>query len=284
MIGARTALTLGRVSNLPTVWSNVLAASLLAGGAEISIVVTLALAMSLFYVGGMYLNDAFDSRFDTEHQTWRPIPSGRASLATVSAIGGALLFGGIAILASFGMAAGLAGAALAATIVFYDWYHKGNPLSPVVMGACRALVYIGTAAALGAALAPMLWPAIALAAYVAGLTYAAKQERLMQASTLIPLLLLSAPLVYVLVTAPGTVGSGVGAAAAIALIGASGFGLWRLYRRRPGDVPQAIGLLIAAIALVDGLMAATTGAGMAVLVCWGLFGLTLLFQRFIPGT
>ncbi|XSG82129.1 MAG: UbiA family prenyltransferase [Methyloligella sp. ZOD6] len=284
MIAPRTALTLGRVSNLPTVWSNVLAASVLAGGAPISSIVIIAIAMSFFYVGGMYLNDAFDSRFDTEHQTWRPIPSGRASLTAVTVIGGALLAGGIAILAGYGLAAGLVGAALAATILFYDWYHKGNPLSPVVMGTCRALVYLGTAAALGAALTPMLWPAVALASYVAGLTYAAKQERLMQASTLIPLLLLSAPLVLVLVTVPGAVASWYGAFAVTAVVGAGALGLWLLYRRRAGDVPQAIGLLIAGIALVDGLMAATMGASIAVVACWGLFCLTLLFQRFIPGT
>ena len=40
----------------------------------------------------------------------------------------------------------------ACSIVTYDLYHKGNPLGPMVMGACRALVYCGAAAALGAAI------------------------------------------------------------------------------------------------------------------------------------
>ena len=33
-------------------------------------------------------------------------------------------------------------------IVLYDVWHKGNTLSPVVMGLCRALVYIGTGVAI----------------------------------------------------------------------------------------------------------------------------------------
>lgn len=47
---------------------------------------------------------------------------------------------------------------------------------------------------------------------------------------------------------------------------------------------RAIGLLIAAIALVDALAAAIMGATTAALVCVGLFFLTLLLQRYVPGT
>ena len=47
------------------------------------------------------------------------------------------------------------------------------------MGLCRALVYVGAAAALGAPLEPaLLLSGGRAAAYVAGLTYAAKQEAL----------------------------------------------------------------------------------------------------------
>jgi len=46
------------VSNLPTVWTNVLAGTVLAGGAWQSGRMGIVLiAMSLMYVGGMYLND-----------------------------------------------------------------------------------------------------------------------------------------------------------------------------------------------------------------------------------
>jgi hypothetical protein len=55
-----TLLRLGRVSNLPTVWTNVLAGAVLSGGDWRNWRLGLMLvAMSSFYVGGMYLNDYF---------------------------------------------------------------------------------------------------------------------------------------------------------------------------------------------------------------------------------
>ena len=225
MMSWRTALKLGRVSNLPTVWSNVVAGTALAGGAPWRAVAVLAVAMSALYVGGMYLNDAFDRSIDAAQRPSRPIPSGEASAQTVFAIGFGLLAVGVVLLAAFGWQAGLAGLVLAAAIVLYDWHHKGNPLGPFIMGLCRALVYVGAAAALGAALAgPVLIGAAILLAYVAGLTLASKQ----------------------------------------------GYG--------------HIGLMIAGISLLDAVMAASMGAWLAALVCCVLFGLTLLFQRSIPGT
>ena len=59
------ALRLGRVSNLPTVWTNVLAGGILAGADPAHpLVLVPLLAASLLYVGGMYLNDAFDAEID----------------------------------------------------------------------------------------------------------------------------------------------------------------------------------------------------------------------------
>jgi len=69
----RTALRLGRVSNLPTVWTNTLAGAVLAGatgfGAEFAVMLV---AFSLFYTGGMFLNDAFDAKFDAAQRAERP--------------------------------------------------------------------------------------------------------------------------------------------------------------------------------------------------------------------
>ena len=48
------ALRLGRVSNLPTVWTNVLAGVVLSGAPlSLGITLVLMLALSLFYVAGM---------------------------------------------------------------------------------------------------------------------------------------------------------------------------------------------------------------------------------------
>ena len=60
-----TFLRLGRVSNLPTVWSNALAGAALAGAwPPDGRLVPLLAAMTLAYTGGMFLNDAFDRDID----------------------------------------------------------------------------------------------------------------------------------------------------------------------------------------------------------------------------
>src|SRR5258708_39014647 len=76
----RTAL--GRVSNLPTVWTNVLAGVALAAlEPEWKVVLPVGLAVSLLYVAGMYLDDAFDRGPDARVE--RPIPRGEVSARLV---------------------------------------------------------------------------------------------------------------------------------------------------------------------------------------------------------
>ena len=48
-----TLLRLGRMSNLPTVWTNVMAGSVIAGGARPNQLALTMAAMTAFYVGGM---------------------------------------------------------------------------------------------------------------------------------------------------------------------------------------------------------------------------------------
>src|SRR5918999_4483448 len=167
-----TFLRLGRVSNLPTVWSNVVAATVLAG-AELATATTATVmfAMTAFYVGGMYLNDAFDREVDARERPGRPIPSGEIAPVMVFAIGFGLLLVGIALMSLSGTAAGLTGLALAAAIVGYDLHHKGVAWSPLLMGACRALVYVGAGvAATGTVPSAVLLGALALFAHVVGLS------------------------------------------------------------------------------------------------------------------
>src|SRR3954451_15830093 len=139
---AQTLLRLGRVSNLPTVWTNVIAAATIGNAAaNIVDVALIMLAMTAFYVGGMYLNDFFDRDIDARDRPGRPIHAGEIGAGTALSIGFGLLATGVALMIPFGPAAMIWGAALAAVIVLYDLWHKGNVLGPVVMGACRALVY-----------------------------------------------------------------------------------------------------------------------------------------------
>ena len=147
-----TLLRLLRISNVPTVWTNVLAGSVIAGGErhpnEMALIVT---AMTAFYIGGTYLNDFFDRAIDARDRPGRPIDAGEIRAGSVLLIGFGLLAAGIALMVPFGPSAVLCGILLAGVIVLYNVWHKGNALSPIVMGLCRALVYMEPALQLPAA-------------------------------------------------------------------------------------------------------------------------------------
>ena len=279
-----THLKLGRVSNLPTVWTNVLAGTILgggdAGGARTALV---ALAMSMFYIGGMYLNDYCDRHIDARERPERPIPRGEISQTTVATIGYALLFAGTTLMASFGVAAAAVSLVLAAAIVAYDWFHKRNPVAPLVMGLCRGLVYCAAgAAAVGNFSGMPAIAAVALAAYTAGLTYAARQESLGSVGNLWPLLLLATP---ALVTWPAAQHGTVGMAVYLGVIANAGVALYLLARRPvPKSVPYAVGLLIAGLSLVDASFLASAGAITTSAVAVGGFAATLVLQRYVAGT
>jgi 4-hydroxybenzoate polyprenyltransferase len=282
-VNLRTALTLGRVSNLPTVWTNTLAGAVLAGaggfGAEFAL---LLLAFSLFYTGGMFLNDAFDAQFDAAQRPERPIPSGAVSRREVFGYGFGMMALGAAVLAWFGAAPALAGLALAAAITYYDWNHKGNLFSPVVMGLCRVLVYIGAGLCVTLALPEALWIGAGLMlCYLIGLTYVAKQENLGKVENLWPLAFLAAPVAYGawLSLAQPWVGLFW-----LLFVGWMLVALWFLRRRAKGDIPRAVVSLIAGISLLDALLIAGTGSVALAGVALAGFATTLFFQRYIAGT
>jgi 4-hydroxybenzoate polyprenyltransferase len=278
-----TLLRLGRISNLPTVWSNTLAGTLIAGGTwHDPRIVVIVVAMSLFYEGGMFLNDYFDREIDARERPERPIPSFEITPGLVAAIGFALLAAGLALLAIFGLAASGLGVVLAALIISYDVNHKGNPLAPVLMGACRACVYaIAAVAAAGTFSLSLILAALTLLAYVAGVSYAAWQERLDRPANLWPLALLSAP---VLVLGSMLASGAIAVFIYLVLVAAVGGAIYLLISAPPGGVPRAVGLLIAAISLIDaGFIAGLGEAGPALLAAAG-FPATLALQRYISGT
>jgi hypothetical protein len=284
-VSPKVLLRLGRVSNLPTVWTNVLAATVLAGGTwQNTRTVIVLVAMSLFYIGGMYLNDYFDRAIDARERPERPIPAGEISANAVATAGFAMLGAGVVLLAVTGVAAAVCGLVLAGLVVAYDRFHKGINLSPVTMGLCRAFVYYGAAASvLGSVPWPIMLAGLALAAYVAGLTYAARQESLDRVGNLWPLVLLGAPMMLL---AWPALGQGPGAIAIyLALIGWTAYAVYLLARRpMPGAVPKAVGALIAGISLVDATFLASIGAIMPALVAVAGSAATILLQRHIAGT
>lgn len=278
-----TLMRLGRVSNLPTVWTNVLAGAVLAGADPRDIRLgAVLLAMSLFYVGGMYLNDYFDRAIDARERPERPIPAGAIAAHAVATIGFGLIAAGLLVMVTTGAIAALLALLLGGAIVAYDLHHKGNPFAPVVMGACRALVYCGAGAALGGDAGAVAIAAVASGAYVAGLTYAARQESLDRVGNLWPLILLAAPFVVAI----GALRNGAGAIAIYLLAaGWAAAAVWLLARRpMAGAVSRAVGWLIAGISLCDSALMASAGALIPALAGIVGFSATLLAQRYIAGT
>lgn len=224
----RAYLLLSRISNLPTVWSNVLA-GIVASHAAVHWpeAVRLALGVSLLYIAGMFLNDAFDRDFDAMERPDRPIPAGDVPAGAVFTVGFTLLAAGEAVIAlQSDFAQPLRwGMALAAAIVYYNYRHKRNPLGPVVMGVCRGLVYCVAAAATAMTIASSVVIAAAgLTVYVVALTVVAKQLG-PRAGIVVPLLIAG-----ISIFDAGVVGVN-GGSVSLVLMAAAGFPLTLLLQR-----------------------------------------------------
>lgn len=285
------ALRLGRVSNLPTIWTNILAGAVLSGATITPLpLALLLLALSFFYVAGMYLNDAFDREFDTVAYPGRPIPSGAVSARTVFTIGFLGLATGelLLIVLGYGVAGGhgwppaLAGLCLAGTVVYYNLHHKNNRYGPLLMGLCRVQVYLTTALALTPALPERVWwGAGLLFIYIIGLSYIARQETLTRLTSLWPQAFLAIPFFYGMQDALQSI---------IPALIFVGFLMWvlhavmRLARRTQSDIREGVSTLIAGIALLDALLIALAGEPWLAAAAAGGCLLTRLAQRVIPGT
>ena len=291
-VSLQDALWLGRVKTLPILWTNLLAGLALAGG-ELFDIRTLLLFLSLtpLYLGGALLNDAFDAPADADNHPERPIPAGRVKRWTVFALGFGLLALALPPLyiagtlmdpvefAGFNAWPLVCGGALAATILLYDWRHRGNPWGPTVLGACRFLVYLTAGFAIMApAPLPLLIGAAMLFCYSLAQGYIAQLED--KAAIPWPFyLLLAAPLVYgigLITQRPHMLLFWVGFASAVA------FALWLRGRGEANDHARAIIVLTAAVALYDALLIAGVGGlGLAALALIG-FAATLLLQLVAP--
>jgi len=129
--------------------------------------------------------------------------------------------------------------------------------------------------------ARLLLAAALLLSYLVGLTYIAKQEHLGRVANLWPLLFLALPVAW---GAQAALAGVIVAGCAVLLLVWTLFALSFLRRRRPGDVPRAVGYLLAGICLWDALVIAAAGEPGIALVALGLFALTLLLQRFVAPT
>ena len=207
--------------------AGVIAASGASGASDIALLLRLGFAVSLFYIGGMFLNDAFDADIDARTRPERPLPAGDVTRGEVFAGGAVLVAAGMLSLPAEPTM--LLGAALAAAIVFYDFRHKANALAPLVMGACRGLVYLIAGAAAGGVSTAVIVGGMLMTTYVVALTVVARQAGA-NARWLVPLLIAGISIVDALFIAFVTSSSG------LALVAAAGFPLTLLLQRVvPGD-------------------------------------------------
>jgi 4-hydroxybenzoate polyprenyltransferase len=281
----RTLLVLGRVSNLPTVWSNCLAGWWLGGGGNYWRLPFLLLGVSVLYTGGMFLNDAFDEEFDRQRRAERPIPTGKTSPKLVWRFGFGQLALGIILLLFCGQVAVGAAIVLAFFILLYDFTHKFLTASPWLMGACRFWVYViaGAAGADGLNGFPIFGGA-ALAFYVVGLSYVARRETSRSPVPVWPLLLLAAPIGLAMTM---NVGGFRQSALWISIV----LGLWIFRCLRNiflgGEINAGwiVANLLAGIVFVDWLVVAPIiSHTMSAVVFLALFGLTKWLQKFVPAT
>ncbi len=314
----RALLELSRVSNLPTVWTNVLAAWIIASGAEwqwTPALCWLLLGASLIYSAGMILNDACDVAWDRDHRPERPIPSGRIGLKTVWFISLAGLAIGYALLVFAGGASWKITALLVAAVVAYDVYHKPWAGSVIIMGACRTLLYLAAGSADFNAFddvfkAPVLYVgALSLGSYIIGLSIVARSELASREPNRTKfwsgLLLLCLPLLDVflvvllrfvlggdrdhglfldLVSIPFWLANEpVNLLAPVLLLGLIYFAVEIMSKPPSSNVSKAVGWLLAGIPLVDAVIVSPFSLPAALCFC-ALPPFLRLWQRWIAAT
>lgn len=174
-----------RLSNLPTCLANVLTGAAIGmqfqqpSAAKLA---ALVIAICCYYSGGMILNDLCDLKYDQSNRPERPIASGSISFRIALTITGVLFFLATTILCLIAAHALPLAAVLLICIILYDLLHKRFSSSVVLMGACRALVYMTCAFAVAgpsqasAAMQKSLPFAMIIGFYTLSITVVARME------------------------------------------------------------------------------------------------------------
>ena len=236
----------------------------------------------------MFLNDAFDVQFDREHRPERPIPSGAITAKTVWVLGIGQLLLGLGCLVWMNTLATLCALGLAASILLYDWLHKRTAWSPMLMGLCRLFLYLLAAATTTEPLGlSVVLCAFALWAYIVGLSNIARREATGGRVNSWPCWLLGLPLALAFALPYWDWEADISWRGV--LVAAALYALWTVrsllftFKSMTPQYGRTVSGLLAGIVLFDFLLTANQNMQMGV-VFFGLFGLALFFQRYIPAT
>lgn len=228
---ARTCLELCRVSNLPTVWTNVLTALALSGaGFAAGDFLVAAASCSLFYAGGMCLNDLVDLSYDRRRKPHRPLPEGRISRRAAAALTATLFCCALLLLLFLPFkSAAVAGLLLLLLIVAYNVLHTFHYLTVLLMGGCRMMVYVVAAqGASGTVAPPVFLAALVQWGYIIAISAVARHEHARNRPypfPVVPMLLAGISLLDGIMMAVAAVpyGLAAGAAGAVATLGLQRF-------------------------------------------------------------
>lgn len=286
MASFRTYLTLGRVSNVSTVWANVLCAWIIAGGQSALALATLLLGASLLYVSGMFMNDLCDADIDASQRPERPIPSGAISRPAVRNAMLALATAGFLCIAATGLLPALFAAALIVSITLYNKTHKRTAAATVFMGACRATLYLVVASSVPQGLDELAYIAAGtMFVYVCGVTLIAREESTTNTLNPYGIGLVAAPIFAAFYYRADLFSR---ERLAVAAILAAWIALSFVKARVGGRliVGKTIGPLLAAIPLVDLLVLTSFGFAQAIEagVLVACFALAIAAQRLVPAS
>ena len=279
-------MELSRLSNLPTVWTNAIVGMTISSGFLKNPLFLLA-GFSLFYISGMFLNDASDWEKDSKERPSRPVPKGAVSLKEVYITGFILLLGANFLILYEAFRTNnksmyivlLYSLLLSFAIVSYNFCYTNK--TPLLMGICRALIYIISAQIGSKVLKMEVWIISAVFIfYIMGLTYIAKQEtktRLRYKSGFIFILF---PLIYALFKVNFLSFTIVIFLLFLAIL------VFVLYNTLKNNfsIQTTVIFLISAISIWDALLLSINGFFTLSILAVICFFLTLFFNKFIKGT
>ena len=172
-----TFLKIGRISNLPTVFSNVALAFFLSGNTSFISLSSFFLLSSFFYIGGIYFSDWRDSDFDLKHSKENHFSSFGISEKNLLSLSLLFLSLGFLIYLPFSTKIGIFFALLLlSSILAYGFWHK-KKFGFLLLGFCRSFLYLWVFFSHQNSFSlENLFPAMTLFSYAALLTFYARDE------------------------------------------------------------------------------------------------------------
>ena len=178
-------LQLIRAPNGITAVTNIVAAAAIVSGGQLTWqLLYLVIASLCFYYAGMALNDCFDFAEDAQERPFRPLPSGRISLASAQKLV-AILFC-IALIACYlfnpaNLTSVVLGVCLTLSIVLYNGVFKQGLLGAFTMASCRLFNWLLGASFVTVTTAQFdIFFALLIASpiffYISAVTFLSKQE------------------------------------------------------------------------------------------------------------